>query len=125
LKKDWLWATTTTACRAESSHAFDLMAERKKPVFIVATANEITRFAARNGPQRRFDEIFLRLAITAHAVTSWPFISKRCLDPAQFDLEELAKAAGRLLRLGDRASDRVVHVQCPRSGAGTSRRPIC
>jgi len=71
------------------------MAERKKPVFIVATANEITRLPPEMVRKGRFDEIFFidlpslsnrRDILTIH-------LRKRCLDPAQLDLDELAKAA--------------------------------
>ena len=71
------------------------MAERKKPVFIVATANEIARLPPELVRKGRFDEIFFidlpslsnrREILAIH-------LRKRCLDPAQLDLDELAKAA--------------------------------
>src|SRR5438445_5227334 len=70
------------------------MAERKKPVFIVATANEIARLPPEMLRKGRFDEIFFvdlpspenrRDILAIHQ-------AKRCLDPARFDLDELSKA---------------------------------
>src|SRR6266404_3920676 len=69
------------------------MSEHKKPVFIVATANEIARLPPEMVRKGRFDEIFFvdlpspknrRDILLIH-------LRKRCLDPAQFDLDELAK----------------------------------
>src|SRR5712691_11766025 len=66
------------------------MAERKKPVFIVATANDITRLPPEMVRKGRFDEIFFidlpslsnrRDILAIH-------LRKRCLDPAQLDLDE-------------------------------------
>jgi len=70
------------------------MAERKKPVFIVATANDIERLPPELVRKGRFDEIFFvdlpsdenrRDILTIH-------LKKRRLDPAQFDLDALVKA---------------------------------
>ncbi len=70
------------------------MAERGKPVFLVATANEIERLPPEMVRKGRFDEIFFvdlpatpnrREILTIH-------LKKRCLDPARFDLEALARA---------------------------------
>ena len=70
------------------------MAERKKPVFIVATANEIARLPPEMVRKGRFDEIFFidlpslsnrRDILAIH-------LRKRCLDPARLDLDKLAKA---------------------------------
>jgi SpoVK/Ycf46/Vps4 family AAA+-type ATPase len=71
------------------------MSERKEPVFIVATANEIARLPPEMVRKGRFDEIFFvdlpagqnrREILSIH-------LSKRRLDPAQFNLDELAKAS--------------------------------
>src|SRR5438876_2185507 len=71
------------------------MSERKKPVFIVATANEINRLPPEMVRKGRFDEIFFidlpslsnrRNILTIH-------LQKRCLDSGQFDLDELAKVS--------------------------------
>jgi len=71
------------------------MSERKKPVFIVATANEINRLPPEMVRKGRFDEIFFidlpslsnrRDILTIH-------LQKRCLDSGQFDLDELAKVS--------------------------------
>src|SRR5207244_7352184 len=71
------------------------MAERKKPVFIVATANEITRLPPEMVRKGRFDEIFFvglpslptrREILRIH-------LEKRFLDPATFDLDALAAAS--------------------------------
>src|SRR5439155_14557536 len=70
------------------------MAERQKAVFVVATANEITRLPPEMVRKGRFDEIFFvdlpspqnrRDILAIH-------LRKRCLDPARFDLDALAKA---------------------------------
>ncbi|HWX21548.1 MAG TPA: AAA family ATPase [Candidatus Binatia bacterium] len=70
------------------------MSERQKPVFIVATANEITQLPPEMVRKGRFDEIFFvdlpslpnrREILAIH-------LAKRSLDPAKFQLEALAKA---------------------------------
>jgi len=70
------------------------MSERRAPVFLVATANDITRLPPELVRKGRFDEIFFvdlpspknrRDILAIH-------LRKRCLDPAQFDLDALAKA---------------------------------
>ena len=67
------------------------MSERKKPVFLVATANDITRLPPELVRKGRFDEIFFvdlpspqnrREILVIH-------LRKRNLDPRQFDLESL------------------------------------
>ncbi len=70
------------------------MQDKKKPVFIVATANDITRLPPELLRRGRFDEIFFldmpnhteRLAILE------VHIKKRGRDPRNFDLERLAAA---------------------------------
>ncbi len=70
------------------------MSERKKPVFLVATANDITRLPPELVRKGRFDEIFFvdlpsaqnrRDILTIH-------LRKRSLDPASFELEALTQA---------------------------------
>jgi ATP-dependent 26S proteasome regulatory subunit len=70
------------------------MAERKSPVFLVATANDITRLPPELVRKGRFDEIFFvdlpspanrRAIVEIH-------LRKRQLDPARFDLEALTTA---------------------------------
>ena len=70
------------------------MSERKKPVFLVATANEILRLPPELVRKGRFDEIFFvdlplpqnrRDILVIH-------LRKRSLDPDQFDLEALTQA---------------------------------
>jgi len=70
------------------------MAEKKKPVFLVATANDIERLPPELIRKGRFDEIFFvdlpslphrREILTIH-------LRKRNLDPARFDMEALAAA---------------------------------
>src|SRR5580765_5416960 len=70
------------------------MSERRKPVFIVATANDIARLPPEIVRKGQFDEIFFvdlpapgnrREILTIH-------LRKRCLDPADFDLDALADA---------------------------------
>jgi len=69
------------------------MSEGRKPVFLVATANDIVRLPPELVRKGRFDEIFFvdlpspqnrRDILTIH-------LQKRCLKPAEFDLEALAK----------------------------------
>jgi SpoVK/Ycf46/Vps4 family AAA+-type ATPase len=69
------------------------MSERRKPVFIVATANDIMRLPPELVRKGRFDEIFFvdlpsqesrRDILTIH-------FSKRSLDPAGFDLAALVQ----------------------------------
>ena len=71
------------------------LSERRQPVFVVATANEITRLPPELVRKGRFDEIFFvdlptpqnrRDILEIH-------LRKRCLDPAEFNLEALARAA--------------------------------
>jgi hypothetical protein len=70
------------------------MSERKAPVFIVATANDIMRLPPEIVRKGRFDEIFFvdlpseqnrRDILAIH-------LDKRCLKPARFDLGALATA---------------------------------
>jgi SpoVK/Ycf46/Vps4 family AAA+-type ATPase len=70
------------------------MSERKKPVFIVATANDIMRLPPELVRKGRFDEIFFvdlpspenrRDILLIH-------LRKRALDPAQFDLDVIVEA---------------------------------
>jgi len=70
------------------------MSERKKPVFVVATANDIVRLPPELVRKGRFDEIFFvdlpspqnrRDILQIH-------LFKRSLDPAQFDLDALIEA---------------------------------
>jgi len=70
------------------------MSERQNTVFIVATANEITRLPPEMVRKGRFDEIFfvdLPSARNRREIFSI-HLGKRCLDPAKFDLDELAKS---------------------------------
>ena len=71
------------------------MSERRRPVFVVATANDISRLPPEMVRKGRFDEIFFvdlpspenrRDILTIH-------LRKRSLDPARFDLEALARAS--------------------------------
>ena len=70
------------------------MSERRKPVFVVATANDITHLPPELVRKGRFDEIFFvdlpsppnrRDILTIH-------LRKRSLDPSQFDLDALTDA---------------------------------
>jgi SpoVK/Ycf46/Vps4 family AAA+-type ATPase len=70
------------------------MAERQKAVFIVATANEITRLPPEMVRKGRFDEIFfvdLPAAQNRREILKI-HLQKRHLDPAKFDIEALTKA---------------------------------
>jgi SpoVK/Ycf46/Vps4 family AAA+-type ATPase len=71
------------------------LSEKRKPVFTVATANDITRLPPEMVRKGRFDEIFFvdlpspqnrRDILAIH-------LRKRSLDPARFDLDALAAAA--------------------------------
>ena len=70
------------------------MAEKKKPVFLVATANDIAQLPPELIRKGRFDEIFFvdlpsdphrRDILSIH-------LRKRNMDPAQFDMDALAAA---------------------------------
>jgi len=71
------------------------MSERKSSVFLVATANDISRLPPELMRKGRFDEIFFvdlpDAATRAEIFTI--HLKRRKLDPAAFDLIELARAA--------------------------------
>src|SRR5436190_5039456 len=71
------------------------MSERRKPVFVVATANEITRLPPELVRKGRFDEIFfVDLPSSQNRCDILEIhLRKRCLDPAEFNLEALTSAA--------------------------------
>jgi SpoVK/Ycf46/Vps4 family AAA+-type ATPase len=71
------------------------MAERKSKVFLVATANQVHELPAELLRKGRFDEIFfvdLPDADTRAQIFEL-HLRRRALDPAQFDLPALARAA--------------------------------
>jgi hypothetical protein len=71
------------------------MAERRQPVFVVATANDITRLPPELVRKGRFDEIFfvdLPSSKTRQDIFAI-HLRKRCLEPAQFDTRALSAAA--------------------------------
>jgi hypothetical protein len=71
------------------------MSERRKPVFIVATANDIERLPPEMVRKGRFDEIFF-VDLPAAQTRSEIFnihLEKRYLEPSDYDLNALAKAA--------------------------------
>jgi SpoVK/Ycf46/Vps4 family AAA+-type ATPase len=70
------------------------MSERRKPVFLVATANEINRLPLEMVRKGRFDEIFfvdLPSAYNRRDILAI-HLRKRCLEPAGFDLDTLTAA---------------------------------
>jgi AAA+ superfamily predicted ATPase len=69
------------------------MSERKKPVFVVATANDIVRLPPELVRKGRFDEIFfVDLPSPQNRRDIWQIhLLKRSLDPAEFDLEALVE----------------------------------
>jgi len=71
------------------------MAEHQRPVFIVATANEIARLPPEMVRKGRFDEIFfVDLPSTANRREILEIhLRKRCLQLSAFDLDELGQAA--------------------------------
>jgi hypothetical protein len=71
------------------------MAERKAPVFMVATANAIDRLPPELVRKGRFDELFF-VDLPAAVVRAEIFrihLARRELDPAEFDLAQLAAAS--------------------------------
>jgi SpoVK/Ycf46/Vps4 family AAA+-type ATPase len=71
------------------------MNEKKKPVFIVATANDVTSLPPELLRKGRFDELFF-VDLPDDPTRRDIFciqLSKRKLEPAQFDLPELSEAA--------------------------------
>lgn len=71
------------------------LSERKKPVFIVATANDISSLPPEMVRKGRFDEIFfVDLPTPENRKEIFSIhLQKRGLTPAGFDIEELARAA--------------------------------
>jgi AAA+ superfamily predicted ATPase len=71
------------------------MAERKAPVFLVATANAIEQLPPELVRKGRFDEIFFvdLPSQTTRAAIFAIHLNKRALDPAGFDLDRLATAS--------------------------------
>jgi SpoVK/Ycf46/Vps4 family AAA+-type ATPase len=71
------------------------MSERKKPVFLVATANDITRLPPELVRKGRFDEIFfVDLPSVENRCEIWKIhLRKRNLTKAQFDLSKLITAS--------------------------------
>jgi hypothetical protein len=70
------------------------MSERKKPVFVVATANDIMRLPPELVRKGRFDEIFFvdLPSLENRRDIFLIHFRKRALDPAQFDLAALVTA---------------------------------
>jgi AAA+ superfamily predicted ATPase len=70
------------------------MSERRKPVFVVATANDITRLPPEMVRKGRFDEIFFvdLPSVSSRRNIFEIHLRKRRLDPTQFDLDALMKA---------------------------------
>jgi len=70
------------------------MSERRKSVFLVATANEITRLPPEMVRKGRFDEIFfVDLPSTQNRRDIFLIhLRKRCLEPSQFDFDALVEA---------------------------------
>jgi hypothetical protein len=70
------------------------MSERRKPVFVVATANDITRLPPEMVRKGRFDEIFfVDLPSTQNRRNILEIhLGKRCLDSKRFDLGVLTQA---------------------------------
>jgi SpoVK/Ycf46/Vps4 family AAA+-type ATPase len=71
------------------------MSEKKSPVFVIATANDISALPPELLRKGRFDEIFfvdLPVAQERRDVFR-VHLAKRKMDPAKFDLEALARAA--------------------------------
>jgi SpoVK/Ycf46/Vps4 family AAA+-type ATPase len=71
------------------------MQEKKKPVFVVATANDISRLPPELLRRGRFDEVFFLDLPTRRerAEIFHVHITKRGRDPAAFDVERLAEAS--------------------------------
>lgn len=70
------------------------MSERRKPVFVVATANDIARLPPEMVRKGRFDEIFfVDLPTPANRQQILEIhLRKRCMNPGQFDLTTLTTA---------------------------------
>ena len=71
------------------------MSERHQPVFVVATANDITRLPPEMVRKGRFDEIFFvdLPSPTNRCEILTIHLRKRCLEPREFDLEALSQAS--------------------------------
>ena len=72
--------------------------EKQKPVFVIATANDVTQLPPELVRKGRFDEIFfVDLPTPAERVDIWRIhLAKRNRDPGQFDLTTLAMASDGL-----------------------------
>lgn len=71
------------------------MSERKAPVFLVATANQISQLPPELVRKGRFDEMFF-IDLPGHEVRSEIFrihLARRDIEPEQFDLPSLAQAS--------------------------------
>jgi SpoVK/Ycf46/Vps4 family AAA+-type ATPase len=71
------------------------MAERRAPVFLVATANQVHKLPAELLRKGRFDEVFF-VDLPDSATRAEVFrihLAYRELDPAGYDLDELAMAS--------------------------------
>jgi SpoVK/Ycf46/Vps4 family AAA+-type ATPase len=71
------------------------MSEKRKAVFLVATANDIMRLPPEIVRKGRFDEIFfVDLPSEENRRDIWTIhLNKRSLDPTDFDLDQLTKAS--------------------------------
>jgi SpoVK/Ycf46/Vps4 family AAA+-type ATPase len=88
------------------------MQDKKQPVFVIGTANNIAYLPPEFLRRGRFDEVFfldLPTAVERKEILQ-VHIQKRKRPVQQFDLEALAQASEGLCRGGDRASDRGRHV---------------
>lgn len=72
--------------------------EKTSPVFVVATANDVSQLPSELLRKGRFDEIFyVDLPTTEERKAIWEIqIAKYGRSPADFDLSELARASGEL-----------------------------
>jgi SpoVK/Ycf46/Vps4 family AAA+-type ATPase len=72
--------------------------EKKKPVFVIATANDVSQLPPELVRKGRFDEIFfVDLPDASERADIWQIhLTKRNRDPAQFDLSTLAMASDGL-----------------------------
>lgn len=72
--------------------------EKQKPVFVIATANDVSQLPPELVRKGRFDEIFfVDLPTAAERVDIWRIhLAKRHRDPGQFDLTNLAMASDGL-----------------------------
>ena len=94
------------------------LSEKTSPVFVIATANDVSALPPELLRKGRLDEIFY-VDLPSEAERREVFVihlQKRARDPAKFDLTAACQAQRRIQRRGDRRSDHFRAVRRVRGG---------